>query len=72
MEIFTKNMDFGQSYTKFTLIAPKGQPQDDLRLRTEFLISGDFLDFSLICTFKGMEQLKPAPVRGFAEAKVRF
>lgn len=72
LEIFTKNMDFGQSYTKFTLIAPKGQPQDDLRLRTEFLISGDFLDFSLICTFKGMEQLKPAPVRGFAEAKVRF
>lgn len=72
LEFFTKFMDFGQSYTKFTLIAPKGRPQDDLRLRTEFLISGNFLDFSLICTFKGMERLEPVPVRGFAEAKVRF
>ena len=64
--------DFSQNYTKFTLIAPKGHPQDDLRLRTEFLISGDFFDFSLVCTFKGMERLEPIPVRGFAEAKVRF
>ena len=65
-------MDTGQSYTKFTLIAPKGRPQEDLRLRTEFLVSGDFLDFSLVCTFKGMEELEPIPVRGFAEARVRF
>ena len=72
LEFFTKIKDFKQSYTKFTLIAPKGRPQDDLRLRTEFLLSGDFLDFSLICTFKGMERLEPVPVRGFAEAKVRF
>ncbi len=72
LELSSLFRDRSKSYTKFTLIAPKGQPQDDLRLRTEFLISGDFLDFSLICTFKGMEQLKPAPVRGFAEAKVRF
>ena len=64
--------DRSKSYTKFTLIAPKGRPQDDLRLRTEFLISGVFLDFSLVCTIKGMERLEPIPVRGFAEAKVRF
>ncbi len=72
LEFFTKIMDTGQSYTKFTLIAPKGRPQEDLRLRTEFLVSGDFLDFSLVCTFKGMEELEPIPVRGFAEARVRF
>ena len=72
LELSNLFRDPSKSYTKFTLIAPKGQPQDDLRLRTEFLISGDFLDFSLICTFKGMELLEPVPVRGFAEAKVRF
>ena len=72
LELSNLFRDFSQNYTKFTLIAPKGRPQDDLRLRTEFLISGDFLDFSLVCTFKGMERLEPIPVRGFAEAKVRF
>ena len=72
LELSNLFRDFSQNYTKFTLIAPKGRPQDDLRLRTEFLISGDFLDFSLVCTFKGMERLEPIPIRGFAEAKVRF
>ena len=72
LELSSLFRDPAKSYTKFTLIAPKGHPQDDLRLRTEFLISGDFLDFSLVCTFKGMERLEPIPVRGFAEAKVRF
>ena len=72
LELSNLFRDFSQNYTKFTLIAPKGRPQDDLRLRTEFLISGDFLDFSLVCTFKGMERLEPIPVRGFAEAKMRF
>ena len=72
LELSNLFRDFSNNYTKFTLIAPKGRPQDDLRLRTEFLISGVFLDFSLVCTFKGMERLEPIPVRGFAEAKVRF
>ena len=72
LELSNLFRDFSKNYTKFTLIAPKGCPQDDLRLRTEFLISGVFLDFSLVCTFKGMERLEPIPVRGFAEAKVRF
>ena len=72
LELSSLFRDRSKSYTKFTLIAPKGHPQDDLRLRTEFLISGDFLDFSLVCTFKGMEELEPIPVRGFAEAKLRF
>ena len=72
LELSNLFRDLSKSYTKFTLIAPRGRPQDDLRLRTEFLLSGDFLDFSLICTFKGMERLEPVPVRGFAEAKVRF
>lgn len=72
LELSSLFRDRSKSYTKFTLIAPKGRPQDDLRLRTEFLISGVFLDFSLVCTFKGMERLEPIPVRGFAEAKVRF
>ena len=72
LELSSLFRDQSKNYTKFTLIAPKGRPQEDLRLRTEFLISGDFVDFSLICTFRGMEQLEPIPVRGFAEAKVRF
>ena len=72
LELSNLFRDRTKSYTKFTLIAPKGRPQDDLRLRTEFLISGDFLDFSLVCTFKGMERLEPVPARGFAEAKMRF
>ena len=72
LELSSLFHDLSKSFTKFTLIAPKGRPQEDLRLRTEFLISGDFVDFSLICTFRGMEQLEPIPVRGFAEAKVRF
>ena len=72
LELSSLFRDLSKNYTKFTLIAPKGRPQEDLRLRTEFLISGDFVDFSLICTFRGMEQLEPIPVRGFAEAKVRF
>ena len=72
LELSNLFRDLSKNYTKFTLIAPKGRPQEDLRLRTEFLISGDFLDFSLVCTFKGMERLEPIPVRGFAEAKVRF
>lgn len=72
LELSNLFRDLSKNYTKFTLIAPKGRPQDDLRLRTEFLISGDFLDFSLVCTFKGMERLEPIPVRGIAEAKVRF
>ncbi len=72
LELSNLFRDLSKNYTKFTLIAPKGRPQEDLRLRTEFLISGDFLDFSLVCTFKSMERLEPVPVRGFAEAKVRF
>jgi hypothetical protein len=72
LELSSLFRDRSKSYTKFTLIAPRGRPQEDLRLRTEFLISGVFLDFSLVCTFKGMERLEPIPVRGFAEAKVRF
>ena len=72
LELSSLFRDLSKNYTKFTLIAPKGRPQEDLRLRTEFLISGNFLDFSLICTFRGVERLEPIPVRGFAEAKVRF
>ena len=72
LELSNLFRDLSKNYTKFTLIAPKGRPQEDLRLRTEFLISGDFLDFSLVCTFKSMERLEPVPVRGFAEAKLRF
>jgi hypothetical protein len=65
-------MDSGQSYTKFTFIFPKGRPRDDMRLRSEFLISGDYLDISLVCTFKDVHRLHLTPLRGFAEAKVRF
>ena len=72
LELSNLFRDLSKNYTKFTLIAPKGRPQEDLRLRTEFLISGDFLDFSLVCTFKSMERLEPVPARGFAEAKMRF
>lgn len=72
LEFSSKFMDSGQSYTKFTFILPKCRPRDDMRLRSEFLISGDYLDFSLVCTFKGVHRLHLTPLRGFAEAKVRF
>ena len=72
LELSSKFMDFGQSYTKFTFILPKGRPRDDMRLRSEFLISGDYLDISLVCTFKDVHRLHLTPLRGFAEAKVRF
>lgn len=72
LEFSSKFMDSGQSYTKFTFILPKCRPRDDMRLRSEFLISGDYLDISLVCTFKGVHRLHLTPLRGFAEAKVRF
>ena len=72
LELSSLFQDLSKNYTKFTLIAPKGRPQDDLRLRTEFLVSEGFLDFSLVCTFKGVERLEPVPVRGFAEVKLNF
>ncbi len=72
LEFSSKFMDSGQSYTKFTFILPKGRPRDDMRLRSEFLISGDYLDISLVCTFKDVHRLHLTPLRGFAEAKVRF
>ena len=72
LEFSSKFMDSGQSYTKFTFILPKGRLRDDMRLRSEFLISGDYLDISLVCTFKDVHRLHLTPLRGFAEAKVRF
>lgn len=72
LEFSSKFTDSGQSYTKFTFILPKGRPRDDMRLRSEFLISGDYLDISLVCTFKDVHRLHLTPLRGFAEAKVRF
>ena len=72
LEFSSKFTDSGQSYTKFTFIFPKGRPRDDMRLRSEFLISGDYLDISLVCTFKDVHRLHLTPLRGFAEAKVRF
>ena len=72
LEFSSKFTDYGQSYTKFTFILPKGRPRDDMRLRSEFLISGDYLDISLVCTFKDVHRLHLTPLRGFAEAKVRF
>lgn len=72
LEFSSKFMDSGQSYTKFTFILPKCRPRDDMRLRSEFLISGEYLDISLVCTFKDVHRLHLTPLRGFAEAKVRF
>ena len=72
LEFSSKFMDSVQSYTKFTFILPKGRPRDDMRMRSEFLISGDYLDISLVCTFKDVNRLHLTPLRGFAEAKVRF
>lgn len=72
LEFSSKFTDSGQSYTKFTFILPKGRPRDDMRLRSEFLISGEYLDISLVCTFKDVHRLHLTPLRGFAEAKVRF
>lgn len=72
LELSSKFTDSGQSYTKFAFILPKGRPRDDMRLRSEFLISGEYLDISLVCTFKGVHRLHLTPLRGFAEAKVRF
>lgn len=72
LEFSSKFTDSGQSYTKFTFFLPKGRPRDDMRLRSEFLISGDYLDISLVCTFKDVQRLHLTPLRGFAEAKVRF
>ena len=72
LEFSSKFTDSGQSYTKFTFILPKSRPRDDIRLRSEFLISGEYLDISLVCTFKDVHRLHLTPLRGFAEAKVRF
>ncbi len=72
LEFSSKFMDYEQSYTKFTFIFPKGRPRNDMRLRSEFLISGDYLDISLVCTFKDVHRLHLTPLRGYAEAKVRF
>ena len=72
LEFSSKFMDSEQSYTKFTFIFPKGRPRNDMRMRSEFLISGDYLDISLVCTFKDVHRLHLTPLRGFAEAKVRF
>ncbi len=72
LEFSSKFTDSGQSYTKFTFILPKCRPRDDMRMRSEFLISGDYLDISLVCTFKDVHRLHLTPLRGFAEAKVRF
>jgi hypothetical protein len=43
-----------------------------MRLRSEFHIYGDYMDISLVCTFKDVNRLHLTPLRGFAEAKVRF
>ncbi len=72
LEFSSKFTDSGQSYTKFTFILPKCRPRDDMRMRSEFLISGDYLDISLVCTFKDVHRLHLTPLRGFVEAKVRF
>ena len=72
LEFSSKFMDSGQSYTKFTFILPKGRPRDDMRLRSEFHIYGDYLDISLVCSFKDVHRLHLTPLRGFAEAKIRF
>lgn len=67
-----KNPDKHENTFKFTLVAPDALPHEKLQIRSETRLTGDFLEFSLIATFKKSNGAKIRPAHAQIFSKILF
>jgi hypothetical protein len=57
---------------KVTLVAPDASPRENLQIRSETRLTCDFLEFSLIATFKKSDEAKIRPAHAQISSKILF
>lgn len=57
---------------KVTLVAPDASPRENLQIRSETRLTCDFLEFSLIATFKKSDGAKIRPAHAQISSKILF
>ena len=57
---------------RFSLVAPDSHPLDNTQIRSETRLSGDFLEFSLVATFKKTGEGKVRPTHAQISTKILF
>lgn len=67
-----KNPDKHENTFKFTLVAPDALPHENLQIRSETRLACDFLEFSLIATFKKSDGAKIRPAHAQISSKILF
>ena len=67
-----KNPDKHENTFKFTLVTPDARPHENLQIRSETRLTGDFLEFSLIATFKKSNGAKIRPAHAQISSKILF
>ena len=67
-----KNPDKHENTFKFTLVAPDALPHEKLQIRSETRLTGDFLEFSLVATFKKTEGSTIRPAHAQISSKILF
>lgn len=67
-----KNPDKHENTFKFTLVAPDALPHEKLQIRSETRLACDFLEFSLIATFKKADGGKVRPAHAQISSKILF
>ena len=53
-------------------MAPDSHPLDNTQIRSETRLSGDFLEFSLVATFKKTDEGKVRPTHAQISTKILF
>lgn len=67
-----KNPDKHENTFKVTLVAPDASPLENLQIRSETRLTCDFLEFSLIATFKKSDGAKIRPAHAQISSKILF
>ena len=57
---------------RFSLVAPDAHPLENTQIRSETRLTGDFLEFSLVATFKKTEGGKVRPTHAQLSTKILF
>ena len=67
-----KNPDRHENTFRLSLVAPDARPHENLQIRSETRLTGDFLEFSLIATFKKADGGRVRPAHAQISSKIFF
>lgn len=67
-----KNPDRHENTFRLSLVAPDALPHENLQIRSETRLTGDFLEFSLIATFKKADGGRIRPAHAQISSKIIF